>query len=376
VRRGNERVIRPRFSDAEFFWNQDRKQALTDLESRLQTVVFQKRLGSLHDRAQRIAGLAAHIAEQDGGDAAEARIAGRLCKCDLLTDMVGEFPDLQGIMGRYYAIHDGHPATIATALEEHYLPRFAGDRLPTSALGRALALADRLDTLVGIFGIGQRPTGVRDPFALRRAALGVLRIVIEGGLDVDLADLLAFACAAYGDRLSEPDSAEQVMQFLFDRLRGYYADSGLGPDLFDAVVALRPTRPLDFDQRIRAVAAFRELPEAASLAAANKRVRNIMRQAKIPPPDEVRQELLREPAEQNLAKAVADHRAAVEPDLAAGAYRAALTRLAGLRPSVDRFFDEVMVMAEDADLRDNRLALLAQMSALFMRVADLSRLQG
>ncbi|HEY5789227.1 MAG TPA: glycine--tRNA ligase subunit beta, partial [Gammaproteobacteria bacterium] len=330
----------------------------------------------LHDRCQRIAGLAAHLAPACAADPAQARLAGQLCKCDLLTSMVGEFPELQGIMGRYYALHDGHPEAVAAALEEHYRPRFAGDALPATALGRALAVAEKLDTLVGIFGIGQRPTGDRDPFALRRAALGVLRIAIEGEVDLDLAEVLPFAVAAFGDRLSEGDTAEQVLQFLFDRLRGYYAEAGHAPDTFDAVLALRPTRPLDFDHRLRAVAAFRALPEAASLAAANKRVRNIIRQAENPPPAELDPARLVEAAEQALAAAVAEHRDAVAPDLAGGRYSAALTRLAGLRPAVDRFFDEVMVMTEDAALRSNRLALLEQMSALFMRVADLSRLQA
>jgi glycyl-tRNA synthetase beta chain len=376
VRLGNERVIRPRFADAEFFWNQDRKQALTDLEAKLEKVVFQERLGTLHDRAQRIAALAATISERTDGDPSDARLAGRLAKCDLLTDMVGEFPELQGIMGRYYARHDGLPDAVAVALEEQYRPRFAGDALPETAIGRAVALADKLDLLVGIFGIGQPPSGTRDPYALRRAALGVLRIVLDGGLDLDLVELIDLAVAAYGDRLVEADTAEQVFQFLLDRLRGHYADGGLGADLFEAVVALRPSRPLDFDRRIRAVAAFRDLPEAESLAAANKRVRNILRQAGVEAPGEPELARLAEPAERDLAEALASHAAAVEPDLAMGDYSAALTELAGLRPAVDRFFDEVMVMDDDPDVRANRLALLGQMSTLFLRVADLSRLQS
>jgi len=376
VRRGNERVIRPRFADAEFFWNQDRKQALTDLEPRLKQVVFQEQLGSLHDRAQRIAALAAAISERTDGDPAEARLAGRLAKCDLLTDMVGEFPELQGIMGRYYAGHDGLPDAVAVALEEQYRPRFAGDALPQTAIGRAVALADKLDLLVGIFGIGQRPTGDRDPYALRRAALGVLRILLEGGLELDLVELLELARAGYGARLTAADVTEQVFQFLLDRLRGHYLDAGLAPDLFEAVAALRPTRPLDFDRRIRAVAAFRDLPEAASLAAANKRVHNILRQAETEATGTPDLDRLQEPAERALAEALASHAAAVEPDLARGDYHAALTELAGLRPAVDRFFDQVMVMADDPAVRANRLALLGQMAALFLRVADLSRLQS
>ncbi len=375
VRRGNERVIRPRFADAEFFWNQDRKQALTDLEPRLVKVVFQDKLGSLHDRAQRISALAARISELTDGDPGAARLAGRLAKCDLLTQMVGEFPELQGTMGRYYARNDGLPEAVAVALEEQYLPRFAGDALPATPAGRAVALADRLDLLVGIFGIGQRPSGDRDPYGLRRAALGVLRIVLEGGLELDLAELIAFAREQLGTRLVAPDIEETVHQFLLDRLRGHYLDAGFGPDLFEAVAALRPTRPLDFDRRLRAVAAFRDLPEAESLAAANKRVRNILRQAGAETPREPDLDLLEEPAERALAEALASHAAAVEPDLAMGDYRAALAELAGLRPAVDRFFDEVMVMADDPAVRANRLALLGQMATLFLRVADLSRLQ-
>ena len=376
VQRGNERVIRPRFADAEFFWNQDRKQTLTDRVPHLANVVFQKRLGTLHDRAERISALAALISERSDGDPGEARLAGRLAKCDLLTDMVGEFPDLQGTMGRYYARHDGLPEAVAIALGEQYLPRFAGDALPTTPTGRAVALADKLDLLVGIFGIGQRPSGDRDPYGLRRAALGVLRIVLEGELALDLAELVAASAASLDGRLSEEDTEGQVMQFLFDRLRGHYLEAGFAPDLFEAVVALRPTRPLDFDRRLRAVAAFRELPEAESLAAANKRVRNILRQAGVEAPGEPDVDLLHEPAERDLAEQLASHAAAVEPDLASGDYRAALGELAGLRPAVDRFFDDVMVMADDPAVRANRLALLGQMSTLFLRVADLSRLQS
>ncbi len=376
VQRGNERVIRPRFADAEFFWNQDRKQTLTDRVDHLATVVFQERLGTLRDRAERISALAALISERTDGDPGEARLAGRLAKCDLLTDMVGEFPELQGTMGRYYALHDGLPEAVAIALEEQYRPRFAGDQLPATPAGRAVALADKLDMLVGIFGIGQPPSGTRDPYGLRRAALGVLRIVLEGELELDLGELVATAAAALDDRLSESDVENQVLQFLFDRLRGHYLEAGFAPDLFEAVVALRPTRPLDFDRRLRAVAAFRELPEAESLAAANKRVRNILRQADAEQPGEPDLALLDEPAERDLAEQLASHAAAIEPDLALGDYRAALAELAGLRPAVDRFFDEVMVMADDPAVRANRLALLGQMSTLFLRVADLSRLQS
>jgi len=376
VRNGNERVIRPRFADAEFFWNQDRKLALTDLEEPLKQVIFQTKLGSLHDRAQRVSGLAAAIATDIDADVEQARLAGRLSKCDLLTSMVGEFPELQGIMGRYYALHDGHPEAVAAALDEQYMPRFAGDQLPAGAVGQTVALADKLDTMVGIFGIGQRPTGDRDPFALRRAAIGVLRIAIECRLEADLPSLLETAVAAYGDRLSEADTAEQVLKFLLDRLRGYYLEAGLAPDLFDAVATLNPGRPFDFDQRIRAVGHFRSLPEAASLAAANKRVRNILRQNESAIAPAVDTTLLVEGAETALFKELSSKRSEVAPILANGDYSTALATMASLRPAVDRFFDEVMVMDEDAALRANRLALLSQMDSLFMQVADLSMLQA
>lgn len=376
VRSGNERVIRPRFADAEFFWTKDRKRALTDLEEPLKHIVFQSKLGSMFDRAQRIAGLAATIASVIGADLEQTRLAGRLSKCDLLTDMVGEFPELQGIMGRYYALHDGHAEPVAAALDEQYMPRFAGDRLPVGPVGLAVALADKLDTMVGIFGIGQRPTGDRDPFALRRAAIGVLRIAIECRLEIDLPTLLETAVAAYGDRLSEADTAEQVLQFLLDRLRGYYHEAGLRADLFDAVAALAPGRPFDFDQRMHAVNDFRTLPEAMSLAAANKRVRNILRQNKTAIPAAVDTALLAEEAEVALLEALTDMERKVAPSLAVGDYSTALTTMAALRPAVDHFFDDVMVMTEDPALRANRLALLSQMGNLFLQVADLSRLQA
>ncbi|HOW76038.1 MAG TPA: glycine--tRNA ligase subunit beta [Candidatus Competibacteraceae bacterium] len=375
VRAGNERVIRPRFSDAEFFWNQDRKQPLAARMETLKHVVFQQRLGTLDEKSGRVARLARFITEQTRGNPDWADRAARLAKCDLMTQMVQEFPELQGIMGRYYALHDQESPEVAQALEEHYLPRFAGDRLPATATGRIVALADRLDTLTGIFAIGQAPSGTKDPFALRRAALGVLRILIEGELDLDLPKLLDRAAASFDKAIRAEQAVDTVFAFIMERLRSYYLDQGLRPDTFEAVLDCRPTRPLDFDRRVRAVHAFRELPEAASLAAANKRIRNILRKVDTVLPFEVRPNLLMEDAEQALAGQLVELSSEVMPLMEAGLYGEALNRLARLREPVDAFFDQVLVMAEDATVRDNRIALLNELSSLFLRVADFSRLQ-
>ena len=375
VRAGNERVIRPRFSDAEFFWNQDRKHPLAMRMDDLKQVVFQQRLGTLADKSGRVAALARLIAEQSHGNPDWAERAARLAKCDLLTQMVQEFPELQGIMGRYYALHDREAPEVAQALEEHYLPRFAGDRLPQTATGRALALAERLDTLTGIFAIGQAPSGAKDPFALRRAALGLLRILIEGQLDLDLLTLLERAAAGFDPTLRASHAVETVFEFIMERLRGYYLDQGVRPDTFEALLDCRPTRPLDFDRRVRAVGAFRELPEAASLAAANKRIRNILKKVETVLPFEVRPDLLVEDAEQALAGRLVELSSEAIPLMETGLYSEALSRLASLREPVDAFFDQVLVMAEDPALRANRLALLNELGSLFLRVADFSRLQ-
>lgn len=375
VRAGNERVIRPRFSDAEFFWNQDCKQPLAARMETLKQVVFQQRLGTVAEKSSRVAALARFIAEQGYGNAEWAERAAQLAKCDLMTQMVQEFPELQGIMGRYCAQHDQEPPEVAQALEEHYLPRFAGDRLPETATGRVLALADRLDTLLGIFAIGQPPTGTKDPFALRRAALGVVRILIEGGLNLDLTEALEQAAAGFDAAIRAENVIENVFDFILDRLRSYYMDQDIRPDAFEAVLECRPTRPLDFDRRVRAVSAFRELPEAASLAAANKRIRNILKKMETVLPFEVRPDLLLEDAEQALAGRLVELSSEVIPLMEAGLYREALDRLAGLREPVDAFFDQVLVMAEDAAVRDNRIALLNELGSLFLRVADFSRLQ-
>ncbi|MCB1874575.1 MAG: glycine--tRNA ligase subunit beta [Chromatiales bacterium] len=376
IREGNERVIRPRLTDAEFFWKQDRKHGLAAHRDSLGTVVFQNRLGTLADKSDRAAAGAAEIAAAIGGQPDLARRAGELSKCDLMTSMVYEFPELQGIMGRYYAAAEGEALSVALALDEQYLPRFSGDELPSDPVGQSLGLADRLDTLVGIFGIGQRPTGDKDPFALRRAALGVLRILVEKHLDLDLGELIAAAVGRFPAGIIQEDTAETLLDFLFDRLRGYFSESGYAPDEFDSVQVLRPTHPLDFRARLEAVAVFRKLPEAESLAAANKRIRNILRKSGQETAGEIDPGRFQDAAEKALYEQLQGLREPVTRLLQDRRYTEALTLLAGLRESVDRFFDEVMVMAEDEALRNNRLALLDAMSRLFLGVADISRLQS
>ncbi|MCB1639213.1 MAG: glycine--tRNA ligase subunit beta, partial [Thiothrix sp.] len=372
VSAGNERVIRPRFSDAAFFWNQDRKQRLASRREQLKTVVFQQQLGTLYDKSQRVAALADGIAGALGYDRAAAVRAAELAKCDLLTNMVFEFTDLQGIMGRYYARHDGEADAVAQAMEEQYLPRQAGDVLPASETGRVLALAERLDTLAGIFAIGQKPTGTKDPFALRRAALGVLRILIEQELPLDLAQLLDKAADGLMAQLGHKPEMQEALDYVLERLRAYYQEQGVSVAIVDAVAAVKPTRPLDFERRVKAVAAFRQLSAAEALAAANKRISNILRKVDTGLPETVTADLLHEPAEQALAAAIADQEARVLPLFAAGDYETALFSLVELREPVDQFFDGVMVMAEDEALRNNRLALLNRLRGLFLRVADLS----
>ncbi|MBD3609798.1 MAG: glycine--tRNA ligase subunit beta, partial [Gammaproteobacteria bacterium] len=375
VREGNERVIRPRLSDAEFFWNQDRKKKLSDHIESLDKVVFQKQLGSMADKTQRVAKLAGVIAHSLGANQQHAERAGQLSRCDLMSEMVYEFPELQGIMGRYYAAHDGEPGDIPAALDEMYMPRFAGDELPTTITGQALALAERIDTLTGIFGIGQPPTGSKDPFALRRAALGVVRIMIEQGLDLDLHELIAQAVESLGDRLSEKETATQVFDFIIERTRAYYQDQGIAHDIFDAVVEMRPTRPLDLHQRIEAVSEFRKLAEAESLAAANKRISNILKKVDGSIPDTVDEALLVEAQEKALASTISEMSDQVTPLFTQRQYTEALKSLAALREPVDAFFDHVMVMADDEALKNNRLSLLNRLRNLFLQVADLSRLQ-
>ena len=371
---GNEKVVRPRLTDAEFFFQQDQKHPLEQNNQRLANVVFQAQLGSVYDKAVRVSSLAATIAGSIGGDATNAARAGLLSKCDLASEMVGEFPELQGIAGYYYAKHDGEAEDVALALNEQYMPRGAGAELPSTLTGAAVALADKLDTLAGIFGIGMLPTGSKDPYALRRAALGVLRILIEKHLELDLHSALQTAVAQYGDAVKSEGLVEQVQEFIFDRLRARYEDEGIEVSVYQAVRAVHPDSPLDFDQRVQAVQAFRRLPEAEALAAANKRVANILAKADGELPEQVDPSLLSESAEQALATAVAAAEEAVKPLAQQRQYDATLSSLAALREPVDAFFDQVLVNADDARVKANRYALLARLRGLFLGVADISLL--
>jgi glycyl-tRNA synthetase beta chain len=407
VRLGNERVVRPRLADAAFFWEQDRKQPLAARIPGLDAVTYQAKLGSLGDKTRRVATLAADIAAGAGAAREDGERAAELAKCDLLTAMVGEFPELQGVMGTYYAQADGEREAVARAIREHYQPRSAGDGLPATPTGLTLAIADKLDTLAGIFAIGEKPSGTKDPFGLRRAALGIQRILIEKGLDLDLAALIARAVAlarADIERLktaapasapggkppAAPPSAEAVAKdiydFLMERLRAYYLEgAGAAPvagrapvttEMFDAVLAARPASPLDFDARLKALSTFLELPEAASLTAANKRIANILRKANAPAGREVDVHRLKDPAEVKLFDALHGLRDSVAGAISRREYAHALGRLAHLKPAVDAFFESVMVMDENAELRANRLTLLAELQGLFAGIADLSRLPG
>lgn len=372
---GNERVIRPRLADADFFFSSDKQESLASRVERLGDIVFQQRLGTLLDKTRRLQSLAIHLAPAVGADAGQAERAALLSKTDLLTQMVGEFPDLQGIAGRYYALNDGEPAPVAEALQQQYWPAFAGDNLPEGPVATALALADRVDTLVGIFGIGQPPTGSRDPFALRRAALGVLRILVEKALPMDLRELLSTAANGYVDGVIAAGTVEEVLAYMLERMRAWYEDAAIPVEVFKAVSARGVSVPLDFDHRVKAVHSFTALPQAVALAAANKRVSNILsKQASDFKPSGVSEGLLTEAAERLLAEEVAGHRPVLEAHLAAGEYTAALSGLADLQEPVDRFFDEVMVMDEDEAVRDNRLNLLNELRQLFLQVADISQL--
>lgn len=371
---GNERVIRPRLSDAAFFFETDKKTSLESRIDRLKPIVFQAQLGSLYDKSVRVSKLAGLIASSMGSDSALAERAGLLSKTDLVTEMVLEFDDLQGLMGHYYALHDDENPELAKALEEQYQPRFAGDDLPTTATGAALAMADRLDTLVGLFGINQPPSGSKDPFALRRATLGVLRIMVEKELDLDLAEVLPFAADLHGNLSHKEQLTDRVIDFMLERFRAWYEDAGIPVEVFLAVSATRPTRPLDFAKRMEAVNGFRRMAEAESLAAANKRVSNILSKADLKTAPVLDPSLFSEPAETDLFKAIEDAKAAAEPLFQQADYSAAYTQLANLKEPVDAFFDSVMVMAEDESTRLNRLALLSALRALFLRGADISLL--
>lgn len=381
VRAGNERVVRPRLSDAAFFYALDRKQPLAAKLGALDAVTFQAKLGSIGDKVRRVSTLAGEIALLIDADRARAERAAQLAKCDLLSSMVGEFPELQGIMGRYYATADGEPAEVATAIDEHYQPRGAGGALPGTGAGTAVALADKLDTLAGIFAIGQKPSGTKDPFGLRRAAIGALRILVERKLDVDLRALVARAVQL--QPVTNAGVGSELWDYVLERLRAYLLDAtsaghvpGITTEMFDAVRASNPASPVDFRARLEALVKFLALPEAASLTAANKRISNILKKTEGGVSGTVDVGALHEPAEKALHEAVAALVADVERALGKRDYAAALTRLATLRPAVDAFFDGVMVNAEDPALRRNRLALLAGVRQLFTRIADLSLLPG
>ena len=374
VKAGNERVIRPRLADAKFFWEQDQKQPLESFGKQLDQVVFQEKLGTIGDKTKRVMALAESIAEQLGANRVYARRAAELSKCDLMTDMVGEFAALQGIMGKRYAQVGGEHDEVAAALEEQYMPRGASDTTPATTTGQILAISDKLDTLVGIFAIGQKPTGEKDPYALRRASLGILRTIIERELDLDLQQLIKVAAELYADKVDAAAAREEVFEFMLERLRAYYLDRGVLIDVFDAVSALKPTRPLDFDRRIRAVSTFRALPEAESLSAANKRVGNILKKAEVSDATVVNAGLFELQEEETLYNELEALKSKTEPMFETGDYESALRGLSALRGPVDDFFDNVMVMTDNMDVRNNRIALLDKMNSLFMRAADLSRL--
>lgn len=372
---GNEKVVRPRLADAEFFFNTDKKHTLESRLPSLETVLFQQQLGTLRDKVTRISALAAFIAEQTGANAVDAARAGLLSKTDLMTNMVMEFTDTQGTMGMHYARLDGETEAVALAMEEQYKPKFSGDTVPTAAVSCAVALADKLDTLVGIFGIGQAPKGAADPFALRRAAIGVLRIIVENKLPLDLVTLIAKAQELHGTNLSNANASDEVLEFLMARFRAWYQDKGINVDVILAVLARRPTRPADFDSRINAVSHFRSLEASSALAAANKRVSNILAKVEGELPTAINSALLTEAAEQALAAKLTELQPLLAPLFANADYQQALTLLASLRESVDQFFEDVMVMADDTALRNNRLALLNNLREQFLHVADISLLQ-
>ncbi len=375
VASGNERVIRPRFADADFFFTQDRKQGLDVMRFRLDSVVFQKKLGSLGDKSNRIIRLAKYIASHLGADQDLVRRAADLCKADLMSDMVAEFPKLQGVMGRYYAQYQQEEPSVCTAIEQHYWPRHAGDQLPQSTVAQSIALADRLDSLIGIFAIGEKPGGDKDPFALRRAALAVLRIIVENRLALDLADLCQVAADGYVNQIEAHPAITEVIEFVFDRQRAYYQEQNIGFDVVDAVAYSRPGLLYDCDLRIRAVQEFQNHEAAQALAAANKRISNILR--KQPQTDRtVDQKLLQEGAEKQLFEQLRALEHGVVEQFSQGNYLQGLEQLAELRPAVDLYFDEVMVMVDDVAIRDNRLALLDQLLQGFRLVADFSRIQS
>ena len=377
VRQGNERVLQARLSDARFFWDEDRKRTLESRVADLESVTFHHELGSLRDKTDRLIELAGHLARLLDEDADNCQRAAQLCKADLVTDMVGEFPDLQGVMGRYYAIHGREKKAIGRAIEEHYHPRHAGDALPQSKAGRILAVADRIDSLIGLFAVGEFPSGDSDPYALRRAALGIIRILVEKKVDLDIAHLVDLSAAAYEQAglVIDTQIRQQVKDFIVERYRALYLAAGFSNDEISAVIQSGATRPLDFDRRLKAVAKFRRAPAAANLAAANKRIRNILRKVDQQVPLKINDQLFEHQAEHDLSAALVHVSTEVSPLIERTDYAGALQLLSALSAPVDRFFDNVMVMAEDPALRNNRLALLNQLATLFLAIADISVLQ-
>ncbi len=376
IKQGNERVIQPRLSDARFFWERDLKFGLANHADGLKHVIYQKQLGSLHDRKERLLHTVSYLANRVDADENNSKRSAELCFCDLLTEMVYEFPELQGTMGKHYAAAAGENEEVAQALEDFYRPRFAGDTLPVNRIGQCLAISEKTDSLLGIFAIGKAPTGAKDPFALRRAAIGLMRIIIESGLDIDLRELLAHAAVSFPDAIDAKAVIDDVMMFLMERLRRYYLDEGIDVNTFESVLATHTSKPLDFHHRIKAVAEFRKLPEAESLAAANKRIANILRKDNGQRSDEIAMDLLTENAEIKLANELSSYRERLAPLIEKQDYQQTLTELAGLRDTVDAFFDDVMVMCEDEKLKQNRLTLLDNLHKLFLETADISKLQG
>ena len=369
---GNEKVVRPRLADAEFFFETDKKKTLESRLASLSTVLFQKQLGTLKEKSERIGAVAEKVAVKIQADPEHAQRAGLLSKTDLMSEMVMEFPDVQGVMGMYYARFDGEHEDVAVALNEQYLPRFAGDKLPTSLVACAVSLADKLDTLVGIFGIGQAPKGDKDPFALRRAAIGLLRIITDKNLDLDIVELVEIAKTQYADKLTNDNVVNDVVDFLFARFRATYQANGYSVELIQSVLERRPTKPVDFEKRIKAVAKFQTLPEAAPIAAANKRISNILAKVKDEINSNVDANLLQEDAEKALSEILEALESKLRPLFLEGDYESALFELASLQAPVDAFFDSVMVMADDLAVKNNRLALLNRLRNLFLQVADVS----
>jgi glycyl-tRNA synthetase beta chain len=374
IKEGNERVITPRLTDAEFFWKQDRKQPLVDRTETLANIVFQIKLGTLAEKNQRVVNLSEIIANQLNANVDWAKRAALLAKADLLTNMVNEFDNLQGIMGRYYALADGESQEVAEAIEQHYFPKQSGGSTPSSITGQVVALADKIDTLCGIFSAGLIPTGDKDPYALRRAAIGVLRILIEKEQSLDIVALVDVSLGQFTHTFARKATQNLVVDFIFERLKGYCLDKGFGPDEFDAVMAVNPSQPLDFVQRLQAIKAFRQLPEAESLAAANKRIRNILKKSDAAPATSVGD--LVETEERHLLAVAQQSAVDIQPFLEKNDYQSVLSTLAKTEPAVNAFFDKVMVMTDDLELRAKRLALLNMLSEQFLQVADISKLQS